>query len=412
VRALLRYPLILGAAIVCASLPAAQAPGPDWPQFRGPNRDGVVTSFVEPAAWPNRLIQRWKVEVGEGYATPVLVGNRIYMFTREAENEVLRALDAATGNLLWQTRYVAPVTINPAAKAHGPGPKSTPTFANGRLYTLGMGGIVTAFDAASGKQIWQQPAGPVLPLYGTAMSPLVDGDRVVVHVGGHDQGALTAFDVNTGSSRWSWTGDGPSYASPIAAEIDGMRQVITFTQDNLIGVSASTGQLLWRRPYTTQFTQNIITPMLLGQTLIVSGFQRPVSALRIVRKGEQWTTEDLWENTEASLYMANAVVAADRLFGLSHRNSGQYVLIDVKTGQTVWTGPPRQATNAAIVRAGNLVFALEDDGELMVGRVGAAGVQELGRYTLSDTATWAEPVISGNRVFVKDATTLALWTLN
>lgn len=390
---------------------AGQGPGPDWPQFRGPNRDGAVASFAEPKAWPERLTQKWKVEVGLGHASPVLVGNRVYVFARQGGNEVMRALDAETGKLVWQTTYAAPVTVNPAAEAHGPGPKSTPTFANGRLYTLGMGGIVTAFDAATGKQLWQKPATPVLPMFGTAMSPLVDRGLVIVHVGGHDRGALTAYDVNTGDVKWSWNGDGPSYASPIAADIDGVRQVITFSQENLVGVSAATGQLLWRQPYSTEYTQNIITPILLGQTVIVSGFQKPVSAFRIVHKGNQWATENVWENTSTALYMADAVVAGDTMFGMSQRNRGQYFLLDTKTGKTLWTSMPRQAENAAIVRAGNLVFSLEDDGELLVGRVTPAGFQELKRYTVSNAATWAQPVISGNRIFVKDVSTLALWTL-
>jgi outer membrane protein assembly factor BamB len=169
---------------------------------------------------------------------------------------------------------------------------------------------------------------------------------------------------------------------------------------------------LWRRPFSTEYTQNIITPILAGQTLIVSGYQKPTSALRIVRKGDQWSAEDVWENPAVSLYMANAVVMGDKLFGLSHRNSGQYVLVDVKTGKTIWTGKPRQATNAAIERVGDLVFSLEEDAELMVGRIGANDVQELKRYTVADAATWAAPVISGNRVFVKDVSTLTLWTVN
>jgi len=145
---------LYGALLVAPVVLAAQSAGPDWPQFRGPNRDGAVASFAEPKTWPERLTQRWKVEVGEGHATPVLVSGRIYTFTRQGANEVLQALDATTGKAVWQTRYAAPVTVNPAAQAHGPGPKSTPTFANGRVYTIGMGGIVTAFDAASGKQLW------------------------------------------------------------------------------------------------------------------------------------------------------------------------------------------------------------------------------------------------------------------
>ncbi len=391
---------------------AAQGAGGDWPQFRGPNRDGVVASFVEPKAWPDRLTQRWKVEVGEGHGTPVLIGNRIYTFTRQGANEVMQALDAASGKTVWQTRYPAPVTVNPAAKAHGPGPKSTPTFVNGRLYTLGMGGIVTAFDAAGGKQLWQKPAGKTQPLYGTSASPLVDRGLVIVNVGGHDQGALTAFDANTGDVKWSWTGDGPSYASPLAVDVDGVRQIITLSQDNVIGVSAADGRLLWRRPYKTEYTQNIINPILVGNMLIIAGYQNPTMAMRLARKGDQWTAENVWENTGVSLYMSNGVLVGDTLFGLSHRNRGQYFLLDVKSGKTVWTGMPRQAENAAIVRAGALVFSLEDDAELLVGRVNAGAFQELKRYTVANAATWAQPVISGNRIFVKDVSSLAMWTLN
>jgi outer membrane protein assembly factor BamB len=412
VKSLLRIPILFGVVAASASTLAGQGSGPDWPQFRGPNRDGVLTSFSEPAAWPERLTRRWRVDVGEGYATPVLIGNRIFMFTRQGENEVMRALDAASGKVLWQTSYAAPVTVAPAAKAHGPGPKSTPTFANGRLFTLGMGGIVTAFDTASGKQLWQKPAGGMLPLYGTAMSPLVDRGLVIVHVGGHNQGALTAFDALTGEAKWSWKGDGPSYASPIIGEINGERQVITLTQEHIVGVAAATGQLLWQRPYSTQYTQNIITPILLGQTLLVSGFQNSISAFRIVKTNDRWSADDLWENRDASLYMADGVVVGNALFGMSQRNSGQYFLIDVKTGKTLWTGPPRQAGNAAIVRGGNLAFALEDDAELVISRIGPASPQEIKRYTVADSATWAQPTISGNRIFVKDVTTLTLWTLN
>jgi outer membrane protein assembly factor BamB len=403
---------LFGVLIVAPVALAAQNPGSDWPQFRGPNRDGALASFAEPKAWPEQLTQRWKVEVGEGHATPVLVGGRVYIFTRQGANEVLQALDAATGKAVWQTRYAAPVTVNPAAKAHGPGPKSTPTFANGRVYTLGMGGIVTAFDAASGKQMWRKPAGKTLPLYGTSTSPLVDGSLVIVHVGGDGQGALTAFDSNTGDVKWSWAGDGPSYASPLAATIDGVKQIITLTQDNIVSVAAADGRLLWRRPYKTEYTQNIINPMLVGNTLIVAGYEKPTMALRLVRKGEQWTAENVWENPAISLYMSNGVLVGDMLFGLSHRNRGQYFLLDVKSGKTVWIGMPRQGENAAIVHAGNLVFSLEDDAELVVGRVNTSAFQELKRYKVANSATWAQPVISGNRVFVKDVSSLAMWTLN
>jgi outer membrane protein assembly factor BamB len=410
----MRFCRALAVIGVVASLPALleSQTGGEWPQFRGPNRDGALASFAEPKAWPDRLTQKWKVEVGEGHASPILIGNRVYVFTRQGANEVMQAIDADTGKTIWQSRYAAPVKVNPAAEAHGPGPKSTPTFADGRIFTLGMGGIVSAFDAASGKQVWQKPGGSTLPLYGTAASPLVDRGRVIVHVGGHNQGALTAYEITNGDLKWTWTGDGPSYASPIVADIGGVRQVITQTQENIIGVSAIDGRLLWRRPFSTEYTQNIITPIVLGNTVIVAGYQKPTSAFRIVKMGDQWRTEDVWENPAVSLYMANAVVVGDALFALSHRNRGQYVLLDVKSGKTVWTGMPRAAENAAIVRAGNLIVALEDDADLVIGRVNAGGFQEVKRYAVASGATWAQPVIAGNRIYVKDVSSLTLWTIN
>jgi outer membrane protein assembly factor BamB len=403
---------LYGVLAVLPALLTAQSIGTDWPQFRGPNRDGVVASFVEPKAWPDKLTQRWKADVGEGHASPILVGTRVYVFARQGANEVMQAFDASTGTVVWQTRYAAPVMVNPAAQAHGAGPKATPTFANGRLYTLGMGGIVTAFDAASGTQLWQKPGTPTLPFYGTSASPLVDRGLVIVHVGGNDKGALTAFDAETGRVKWAWSGDGPSYASPLVADVEGVRQIITLTQDNVVGVSAADGRLLWRRPFKTEYAQNIINPLRVGNTVIVAGYQVPTAAFRLVKKGEQWTTDNVWENAGVSQYMSNGVLVGDALFALSQRNRGQYVLVDVKSGKTIWTGMPRQAENAAIVRAGNVVFALEDDAELVVGRVNAGAFQEIKRYVVASGATWAQPVIAGNRIFVKDVSSLAMWTMN
>jgi outer membrane protein assembly factor BamB len=389
---------------------SGQARSTDWPQWRGPNRDGVVASFAEPKTWPDQLTRKWNVEVGLGYATPVLVGNRVYMFTRRDENEVMAALDADTGKEIWQTSYAAPFALSRAAARHNKGPKATPTFAGGRLYTLGMSGIVTAFNAADGKKLWQTAEPPVAPLYHTAMSPLVDRGLVIVHVGGHNDGALTAFDANTGAVKWKWTGDGPSYASPIAADVAGTRQVIVFTQENLVGVSAANGELLWKRPFSTPSTQNTITPILYGPTVIVSGLSRGVTAFRIVKRGPQWTTEDVWDNQDVSLYMTNGVMIGDTLVGLSHKNSGQFFGLDAKTGKTLWQGAPRQATNAAIVRAGNVMFLLKDDGELIVARPDAAGMNPVKTYSVADSATWAQPTVAGNRIFVKDNTGLSLWT--
>jgi outer membrane protein assembly factor BamB len=244
------------------------------------------------------------------------------------------------------------------------------------------------------------------------MSTLVDRGVVIAHVGGHNQGSLNAYDAATGAVKWHWDGDGPGYGSPMAADVDGTRQVIVFTQDNLVGVSAATGELLWKRPFSTRATQNTITPILYNNTVIVSGLDKGVTAFKIVKQGNRWNTENVWENTDIALYMTNGVIVNDMLVGLSHRNSGQFFALDARTGKTVWTSAPRQATNAAISRAGNILFMLKDDAELIVARSGPKGLDTLRTYTVADSATWAQPTVSGNRIFVKDVASLALWTLN
>jgi len=407
---------VLAGALVVAGLAVhvgAQNRSADWPQWRGPQRDGTLTGYVEPKAWPDQLTRRWKIEVGTGYATPIVVGNRVFVFSRQQENEVMRAIDADTGKVIWETSYNASFKMNPATARHGPGPKSTPTYADGRIFTLGISGIVTAFDAATGKQLWQKPAGPIEPMYHTAQSALVDRGVVILHVGGHNQGALTAFDPATGAVKWTWDGDGPGYGSPIIAEIGGTRQVVTFSQKYLVGVDAANGHLLWRVPFEARATTNAITPLVYaGQTVIVSGQGKPLTAYTIAKNGDQWSAELAWENPQLSLSFSNAVLVGDAVFSMSAMNSGQFFWADAKTGKTLWTSSPRQGGNAAVVHAGNLLFVLKDDAELMVARSTPGGFEPLKTYTVADSATWPAPAFSGDRIFVRDISTLALWTIN
>ena len=396
---------------VTATTQARQA-GTDVTQWRGANRDGAVTGFTAPAAWPAQLTQRWKVDVGLGYATPIVVGNRVYVFSRQADDEVMSALDAASGKVLWRTAYPAPFEMNSAAKPHGPGPKSTPIFSNGRLYSIGMTGVVTAFDAASGKQVWQKPAMNPVPMYTShAFSPLIEGNTVIFHVGGHNKGALTAFDINTGQVRWEWTGDGPGYGSPIVADIGGVRQLVTITQGKLVGINAASGALLWEQALVSPNFTNSITPVRFGNTVVAWGHGGPMTAFTVGRNGSQWTATTAWE-ADLPGRMSNSVPDGDVMYGLTSRNMGQYYVVDSKSGKTLWSSQPRQAAQAALVRAGNILFSLENDSELVVFRASPAGMEELRRYKVADAETWTQPAVSGNRIFVKDVSTLTLWTLN
>jgi outer membrane protein assembly factor BamB len=401
------------AAFAAAALMSGlNAQTPSWPQWRGPNRDGAAISFTEPAAWPQRLTERWKVQVGVGHSSPVLLGNRVYIHTRVEDREVLYALDSDTGRIVWQEGYRAPYQVNPAAAAHGPGPKSTPAIANGSIYALGISGVLSAHDASTGRLKWRTPASANLPLYGTAMSPVVDGTTVIAHVGGDAGGALTAFDGESGAVKWRWSGDGPGYASPVIADIGGTRQVITQSQSYVISVSAASGALLWKIPFTTNYTQNAVTPVVHRDLVIYSGLDKPITAVRPVRRGGAWTAEPVWNNPQISLYMSSPVIAGSALFGLSHRNKGQFFGLDLESGKTYWVTEGREAENTALVRAGGLLFLLNDDADLIVARPSMVKFEPLRHYQVANSPTWAHPAIVGNRIIVKDASHLTAWTVN
>ena len=378
----------------------------DWPGWRGPGRDGVVTATL-PKAWPEQLKQVWKVTVGEGHSSPVVVGGRVYQFARQQDNEVVAAFDLATGKPLWQDSYAAPYEMNSAARRHGKGPKSTPLVSGGRLYTFGIHGILSSYDAATGKLRWRKDF-KSSPLYGAAASPLGDRGMMILHVGGDGGGALTAFDGETGAVKWEWKGDGPSYASPVIVEIGGTRQVVTQSERNIIGVEAATGQLLWKIPFTTPFVQNIVTPLVVKDVLIFSGLRNPAMGVRLSKQGNQWTAEKLWETSEATMYMNSPVASGETVFGMTNRNRGQFFALEARTGKMLWTGEERQGDNAAMLITGDTVLALTTDAVLIVSRAGAKGLETIRKYTVADSPTWAHPVVTAQGILIKDATALAL----
>jgi len=399
-RALLACALAVNALI---ALEAQRSPR-DYVQWRGAQRDGSASAFVEPKQWPEALTRRWKVEVGEGYATPLLVGDVVYVFTRLDGQEGITALDASTGKQRWRSGYAAPYTPSKPAEAHGAGPKATPLVHDGKVFTLGISGIVTAFDAASGKQLWQSAPPKEAPFYGAAVSPLGFKDLAIVHPG--DYGPLTAFDTRTGTLKWT-AGPGGFFASPILVSLEGTPQVVSATQEFVIGVALD-GRILWRFP--SDGRNGSTTPVLSNDTIIVNSPER-VIAFRPRLKDGAWSVETMWETKEISTYLSTPVLVESVLYGLSTKQRGQFYAIDAKTGQVLWLGPPREADNTALVKAGQLLFLLNDDAELIVARANRKAFDPIVRYTVADSATWAQPAISGNRIFIKDVGSLTLWTI-
>ena len=401
------------AAMVVAS--GAMLSAEQWLGWRGGAKAAVSTAPM-PAALAAKAADVWAVPVGAGHASPVVDGQRVYVFARSGEEEVAQALDLATGKSLWRTGYVQAYTMNSAATGHGKGPKSTPLLAGGRLFTFGITGVLSALDAASGKVIWRLDAakdfgGP--PDFGTSASPILDNGLLIVHVGGVKGGALRAFDPATGAVKWSWAGkepaDGPGYGTPVAVVAGGVRQIVTGARKKVVGVDAATGTLLWSLPLETPYDQNAVTPVVNGDTVIVSGLDQATYAVRPTRAGSGgWQANKLWETRETAMYMSSPVLVNGTLYGMTHRNSGQFFAQDAGTGKVLWKSPPRQAENASLTVAGGRLWCLTDEGALVVLKADPAAYVQVAKLDVAPSATWASPVLLGSQILIKDVEHLRL----
>ncbi len=390
-----------GATLVCAQ---------DWPQWRGAERNGKVTGFTAPAVWPTALTQKWRVTVGAGDATPALVADRLYVFARQGEDEVTLCLSVADGKEIWRDKAAAAPVAGPA----GPhaGPRSSPAVAEGKVVTLGVGGVLSCLDAASGKLVWRQDPFPkIVPKFFTAMSPIILDGLCIAHLGGAGNGALIAYDLNSGETTWQWTAEGPDYASPVLLTVAGTKQLVTLTEKSLVGIAVADGKLLWQLPFVPQGrAYNSATPIVDGQTVYFTGAARGTAAVQIEKQGDTFVAKELWKNPAIAAQFSSPVLKDGLLFGLADR--GALFCLNAQTGQTAWVdATPRGRGFGPILDAGAVLMALPNTGELLVFAPSDKGYDEVAKIKVADTATYAYPVLAGNRLFIKDETALTLWTI-
>ncbi len=399
-------------AICVVVIGASCAWAQDWPQWRGPARDGKVTGFTAPQTWPQELKLKWTVPVGQGDSTPALVGDKLYVFTRQGEDEVTLCLDAQTGKEVWNNKYAAQAVTGAAARH--PGPRSSPAVADGKVVTLGVGGVLSCLDAASGKLVWRKDPFPkVVPRFFAAFSPIIVDGMVIAHLGGSGSGAIIALDLTTGDEKWRWAGEGPDYGSPALLTVGGVKQIATPTEKSLVGIGLADGKLLWQVPFApVKMAYNAATPIVDGQTVIYAGKGRGTKALKIEKKGDAFVANDVWSNAELGVQFSTPVLRDGLLFGLS--DSGNLFCINAKTGQTAWTDatPRDKGGFGPVLSAGSCLLALPSNSELIVFQPTDKQYSEVAKIKVAGSATYAHPVLAGNRIYIKDAESLALWTLD
>lgn len=386
---------------------------PQWSQWRGEMRDGAALASAVPAEWPDRLTEGWAVEVGEGYATPVVADGRVYVHARRDPDEVVLAFDLATGRQLWTDVHPAPFTKNSYAGPMAKGPNATPLLAGKRLITFGASAVLSAYDIDTGALLWRHDYTKDIDtsklFCGTAMSPLLVGDAVIVHVGDDRGGVFRSFDVATGALRWEQPGPGPGYASPVLTTFDGVEQVVTMTDSSVVGLAPEDGRLLWSFPFPDEWNENIVTPVAAGDVLVVSGTRRGTYGLTIARDGETWKAVEAWHSPETAMYMSSPVLHDGLLYGFSSRRKGQFFALDPATGETEWATEGREAGNAHLVAAGGSLVAQLDSGETIVAPFSTDDFSIARRYATGTSATYTHPVLTRQGILVRDATHVRLW---
>ena len=383
--------LLLAVAVVSSA-------GADWPQFLGPTRDGASPEAVAP--WKGDPKPLWKVPVGPGHSSPVVVGGRVYLFSQPKgqDAESLSAFDAATGEKLYETPYPRPKFSTP----FGTGPQSTPTVTGGKVYTYGSTGLLTAFDADTGKQLWQvdvlkRYAGKNL-YFGTSTSPLVADGKVIVLAGGKGAGVV-AVNAADGEPAWQSTDDPASYASPVLAG----GNVVALTGSHVRALDLATGKEVWAQPFKDRLNESSTTPVVVGTNVVASSVTRGSISLDVA--GAE--PKKLWTAPELTCYFSTPVVVGERLYmvnGAATLVGASITLrcVELKTGKVVWEKPKLGKYHAALLKLkGGNVLVLDDIGRLTLLDTTASEYKTLATAKICGE-TWAHPALVDGVVYVRD----------
>ena len=389
----------------------------EWPQWRGPARDGSVSAKNTPAKWPDSLQRAWRVEIGEGYSSPVVSAGRVFVHGRRDPEEIVEAINLADGKVVWQQKYQAVFTKNQYAVQMAKGPHATPLVVGDRLFTLGVTGVVNAWDTASGRLLWNRDFSKSIDtsqlFCGTAASPVVVDGRLVVQVGSDIHGGqILGLNLATGATEWEWKGLGPGYASPLVIDIGGSTHLVTMTEGSIVGVDGKNGKELWSVQFPDEFHENISTPLWTGTYLVVSGTRQGTHAYVIAQANGKWQATEVWKNPDVAMYMSSPVFGDGLIYGHSSKRKGQFVAVDAKTGALKWATEGREGEHASLLLTPQNVIFLTNGADLIVAKRNTPSFAVEKRYEVAEASTFAMPVLLGSSILVRDATGLMLLTGN
>jgi outer membrane protein assembly factor BamB len=390
--------------IFIAILTATAVQGADWPQYLGPTRDGISTETGLLRTWPaDGPKVLWKMPVGTGWSAPVVAGKHVVIFHRQESDEVLESLDPASGKSQWKqsyrTRYVDDFGFDN-------GPRSTPLIADGKIFTLGADGDLSAFKLENGEKIWTRNVnkdyGVKKSYFGVGTSPMIAAGKLIINVGAKGAGVV-AFDPADGKEQWKSSDDGVSYSSPVVAKIDGEDLAVFFTRKGLLAVKPADGKEVYSHYWRPRIdaSVNAASPMVSGNQIFLSTSYNTGAILLEANKGE---LKEIWSGDKSlSCHYNTPVLLNGYLYGVDGRQEGgsaQLRCVEWKTGKVMWKVPNFGCTTLTV--ADGVMLAMAESGELVLVEPKPESYKELARAQLLDKPVRAATALSGGRLYARD----------
>jgi outer membrane protein assembly factor BamB len=373
----------------------------DWPQWRGPYRDGLSRETGLLKEWPKDLakLKVWEQPTGVGYSALAVAAGRAYTIVQDRDDEAVVCWDAETGKELWRFRYPCKYE-----NSYGSGPRATPTVEGEVLYAVGATGILHCLKVQSGEKVWRRDLLDDFKAenlrWGVAFSPLIEGDRLFVMPGGPDGNSIAALDKHTGKTLWKALDDPAGYSSPFGATLAGQRQILFFTGAGLVGVTPDTGKLLWRFDWETQYGCNIATPIVAGDYVFISsGYNRGCAVLKIEASGGTFQAKRVYENRKMRNHFSSCVLFKDHLYGF---DDSVLSCLEFRTGTVKWK--QNGFGKGSLTIADGHLIVLSEQGTLVLAEATPAAYREVSRLTVADEQCWTVPVLANGRLYIRNET--------
>jgi len=393
---------MLGLA-VCAVANVATA---QWTQWGGPNQDFKSNAKGLAAEWgENGPARIWERDLGDGYSSILVDGNRLYTMYRPGDQEAVLCLDATTGKTIWEYKYKS----DPAeghVEQFGTGPRSTPLIVGDRIYTIGVSGAMHCLNKADGKpywskELWKDLGGSVLQ-HGYASSPIAYKDTVIALVGGEGTG-IVAFDQVSGDIVWKKHDFTNSYSTPLIIKVDGKDHMVAFMANEIVGVDPANGDLKWKYEIGNQWGQNVCLPVWDDKTntLFFSVAQAGSRGLKLTPKGDSFETEEIWKTRKIQFYHVTSVNVGDYVFGSTGAGAPNFFsAINMKTGKVAWR--KRGFSKATCIQADGHLIILDEDGNLALATATPDDFVVHSKVKLFEDTSWTVPTVVGHKMYVRD----------